>query len=107
MAETYSMPQQRAVAEFLAARELHTDPAYRLLDLAAEVGEMAADATKSSEYGDTPEQLSVPEDELGDALFALLAVADELDIDAGAALDASLGKYENRIETTGTAGSGT
>lgn len=107
MADTPSMAQQRAVAAFLDDHDLHADPAYRLLDLAAEVGEMAADATKSSEYGDAPEELSVPEDELGDALFALLAVADELDIDAGAALETSLAKYENRIETTGAAGSGT
>jgi NTP pyrophosphatase (non-canonical NTP hydrolase) len=105
MADTPSMATQRAVAAFLDEHNLHAEPAYRLLDLAAEVGEMAADATKSSEYGDAPGQLAVPEDELGDALFALLAVADELDIDAGAALTTSLSKYEDRIETTGAAGS--
>ncbi|MFW5935461.1 MAG: MazG nucleotide pyrophosphohydrolase domain-containing protein [Halolamina sp.] len=85
---------------------MHPSPDYRLLDLAAEVGEVAADAAESSEYGHSPASLSVPEDELGDALFALLALADELNIDAGDALETSLSKYETRIENGGDAGSG-
>ncbi|WP_435185158.1 nucleotide pyrophosphohydrolase [Halobellus sp. EA9] len=97
---------QRRVADFLAAADLHAHPAYRLLDLTAEVGELAADATASSDYGADPESLSVNRDELGDALFALLALADELDVDAGAALDESLAKYEARIDETGAPGSG-
>ncbi len=106
MPDEPSMTEQRVVAEFLDENEMNADPEYRLLDLAAEVGEMAADATKSSEYGDSPDQLSVRADELGDALFALLAVADGLDIDAGEALDSSVAKYERRITERGDAGSG-
>jgi len=105
MSEQLSTVQQQ-VADFLDDNEMHAPPAYRMLDLAAEVGEVAADAAKSSEYGHSPESLSVPEDELGDALFALLALAAELDIDAGDALETSLRKYENRIATDGDAGSG-
>lgn len=101
-----SMAEQRTVAAFLDDNELHAEPAYRLLDLAAEVGEMAADAAKSSDYGEAPEELTVSEGELGDALFALLAVAEELEMDAGEALSASLAKYDVRIGETGTAGSG-
>ncbi|RLM59226.1 nucleotide pyrophosphohydrolase [Halobellus sp. Atlit-31R] len=97
---------QRRVADFLAEAELHTHPAYRLLDLTAEVGELAADAAKSSAYGDDPESLSVHSEELGDALFALLALAAELDVDAETALEESLAKYESRIEGDGTPGSG-
>jgi len=105
MAADPSMAEQRTVSAFLDDHELHADPAYRLLDLAAEVGEVAADAAKSSDYGDSPDALTVPEDELGDALFALLAVADELDLDAGEALEASLAKYEQRLDASGNAGS--
>ena len=101
-----SMPEQRRVARFLADNELDADPAYRVLDLAAEVGEVAADAAKSSGYGADPAALSVNEDELGDALFALLAVCEGLDVDAGEALETSLAKYESRIAETGGAGSG-
>ena len=99
------MAEQRRVAEFLADHSLDADPAYRILDLAAEVGEVAADAAKSSDYGAEPNALAVNEDELGDALFALLAVCEGLDVDAGDALETSLAKYESRIEETGAAGS--
>lgn len=105
MADDLSVAQQK-VADFLDDNEMRAAPAYRLLDLAAEVGEVAADAAKSSEYGESPESLSVPADELGDALFALLALAEELDVDADAALETSLAKYEDRIENGSDAGSG-
>lgn len=99
------MDAQTRVAAFVQEHDLDADPEYRLLDLSAEIGEIAADAVKSSEYGAAPEELTVSSDELGDALFALLATADELDIDAGAALDQSLRKYERRIDESGDAGS--
>jgi NTP pyrophosphatase (non-canonical NTP hydrolase) len=100
------MDEQERVARFLDEHDLHGDPAYRVLDLAAEVGEVAADAAKSAEYGAAPDELDVNEDELGDALFSLLAAAEALDIDAGEALDTALAKYERRLDETGRAGSG-
>lgn len=100
------MEQQERVAAFVADNDLGCPPAYRLLDLAAEVGELAADANAASDYGDDPEALTVEQDELGDALFALLALADDLGIDADAALAESLAKYGDRITETGTADSG-
>jgi len=101
-----SMQEQDRVARFLDEQEMHADPAYRVLDLAAEVGEVAADAAKSAEYGAEPADIAVSEDELGDALFALLATAEAFDIDAGTALASSLAKYERRLADTGDAGSG-
>jgi NTP pyrophosphatase (non-canonical NTP hydrolase) len=106
MTDNASMAEQETVAQFLADHDLHAEPAYRILDLAAEVGEVAADAAKSSEYGAEPDALDVTDGELGDALFALLAVAEGLDIDAGAALETSMAKYEERIAESGEAGSG-
>ena len=91
------MDAQETVADFLAANDLHADPAYRLLDLTAEVGELAADATASTDYGASPERISLSRDELGDALFALLALAEATDTDAEAALAESLAKYERRM----------
>ena len=105
MVDDPSMTAQSEVAQFLDENEMRAPPVYRLLDLAAEVGEVAADAAKSSSYGDSPDSLTVPEDELGDALFALLALAEELDIDAGDALETSLSKYGVRIDADGDAGS--
>ncbi|WP_049998216.1 MazG nucleotide pyrophosphohydrolase domain-containing protein [Halococcus sediminicola] len=100
------MEEQRAVAAFVEEYELNGEPAFRILDLAAEVGEIAADATDSTDYGAKPDELDVETDEIGDALFSLLAVADALDVDAGDALDEALEKYEARITETGSAGSG-
>ena len=95
------MRAQRIVAAYLEEHDLQTDPAYRLLDLAAEVGEVAGDAAKSSDYGADPDALEVATDELGDALFSLLALAESLDADAEAALEEALDKYERRMAAGG------
>jgi len=50
--------------------------------------------------------LSIREDELGDALFALLALCEQLDVDADAALSSALAKYEGQSGTSGTPASG-
>jgi NTP pyrophosphatase (non-canonical NTP hydrolase) len=100
------MEAQRRVAAFVADHDLDAPPEHRILDLAAEMGEIAADATESSNYGADPENLSVKSDEVGDALFSMLALADALDIDAGEALDEAFEKYETRIDETGSASSG-
>jgi NTP pyrophosphatase (non-canonical NTP hydrolase) len=99
------MEEQRVVAAFVEEHELNGEPAFRILDLVAEVGEIAADAAGSTDYGVEPDALDVETDEIGDALFSLLAVAHSLDIDAGDALDESLEKYERRIADTGSASS--
>ncbi|MGA9400547.1 MAG: MazG nucleotide pyrophosphohydrolase domain-containing protein [Haladaptatus sp.] len=44
-------------------------------------------------------------DEIGDALFSLLAMANALDVDAGDALDEALEKYRDRIHESGSASS--
>jgi len=99
------MKAQDKVSEFFDQHDLEGDAEFRILDLIAEVGEIAADATKSADYGQKRENLSVKEDEIGDALFSLLAVADKLGVDAEQALEKSLSKYRSRIEDTGDPGS--
>ena len=100
------MDEQSRVASFVAENELEAPAAYRLLDAVSELGEMSKAVCTSTAYGDVPADVAVPEDELGDALFALLALCVELDVDAGTALETSLSKYENRLAETGDAGSG-
>ncbi|WP_049901247.1 MazG nucleotide pyrophosphohydrolase domain-containing protein [Halococcus agarilyticus] len=99
------MDEQQRVAAFIAEYDLQGEPAFRILDLSAEVGEIAADATKSTEWGTETNDLDIETDEIGDALFSLLAVAESLDVDAGDALDESLAKYEERLDETGSASS--
>jgi len=100
-----NMDDQARVAAFLDAHDLRAPPENRVLDLASEVGELAKNVNETTDYGATS-GADVDRDELGDALFCLLALADELDYDAGAALDDALGKYEDRLDESGTAGSG-
>ncbi|WP_276271207.1 MazG-like family protein [Haloarcula litorea] len=100
------MDEQDRVAAFLAAHELSTPPAYRVLDLASELGEVAKEINESTGYGTDPEAVAVAEDELGDALFALLALCEAVDVDADAALDTALAKYEDRLDDAETPGSG-
>ncbi|WP_435347289.1 MazG nucleotide pyrophosphohydrolase domain-containing protein [Haloarchaeobius sp. HRN-SO-5] len=100
------MDEQRRVARFVAEHDLETHPTYRLLDLTSELGELAKAACESTAYGGRPDDVQVSDDELGDALFSLPALAEWADVDADRALETSLEKYERRIELTGDASSG-
>lgn len=100
------MDEQQRVVEFLTTHDMESPLAYRVLDLESEVGEIAKEVTTSTQYGADPDDVTVASDEIGDALFSLLAVADAVDVDAGDALEEAIAKYESRIETTGDAGSG-
>ncbi|AGN01021.1 putative pyrophosphatase [Salinarchaeum sp. Harcht-Bsk1] len=98
-------PQQR-VAAFVADKDLSAPPAYRLLDLVSETGELAKEANESTGYGTDPDAIDLSADELGDVYFSLLALAEAADVDAEAALSGALAKYERRLEEGDTAGSG-
>lgn len=100
------MDEQRQVAAFVQEHGLETPAAYRLLDVVSELGEVSKETLTSTAYGEDPGTARVSSDEVGDLLFAVLALAEELDIDAGDALEESLTKYEQRLEETGGAGSG-
>ena len=100
------MDAQSHVASFVAENDLEAPAAYRLLDAVSELGEVSKVVCTSTAYGTDPGEVEVPEDELGDALFALLALCAKLDVDAGAALETSLSKYEDRLAETGDVGSG-
>ena len=98
--------QQQRVAEFLDTHDLESSPEFRVLDLASEVGEIAEDVAESTEYGDAPEDLAIKRDEIGDALFGLLALSTRVDVNASTALDEALEKYQSRIEESGDPASG-
>jgi len=100
------MDAQDRVAAFQDEHDVVGEPEYQLLDLASEVGELAADACAATDYGTGDGEVDVKRDEIGDALFSLLVFANSLDVDADAALDAALAKYERRIEATGDPAAG-
>lgn len=100
------MDEQKEVASFVQQHEMGAPPAYRLLDVVSELGEVAKDAAESTDYGSAPADLAISSDEIGDVLFSLLALAEAAGIDAGEALDEALAKYDDRITDSGTASSG-
>ena len=97
---------QEKVRAFLERRGHLPDPETALLDLLAETGELAKALLKASDYGQQA-PMATPEiaEELGDALYSLLAFAESLGINAEAALRAALEKYARRIAEHGTMGS--
>jgi len=96
---------QATVASFLATHDLQAPPAYRLLDLVSETGEVAKEAATSTDYGTDPGAIELSADELGDVYFALLALAEAAEVDAEAALADAMAKYEQRLDGTESAGS--
>ncbi len=97
---------QERVAAFVATHDIAAPPAYRLLDAASELGELAKEVNSSTDYGSDPADVDVAADELGDVLFAVLAFAERTSTDAESALDTALEKYERRLDERGSAGSG-
>lgn len=101
------MAFQTKVRQFLASYGLSHTPQTHALDLASEVGEVAKALLEASEYGDsTPIAAASLEEELGDALFSLTALAESLDVDLEAALNKALAKYRARMAAKGHCGSG-
>ena len=106
-----SLSLQRAVAQFVEAHGLEAPVHARALDLASEVGELAKEILTGTDYGRAP--FEAPEGwtaELGDALFALVCLANstgvDLEVDLEVDLDGTLEKYRERLALGGGAGSG-
>jgi len=97
---------QRRVAAFMRRHHLLHDPATHALDLLSEVGEVAKEVLLATDYGRRPPQFRLElADELGDALYSLLALAEAGGVNGEDALRAALEKYQRRIEERGGAGS--
>ena len=98
---------QQRVADFVVEHQLSADAVTRMLDLQSELGELAKELLKASDYGRKP-FASTPdwELELGDVFFALLALAEVSGVDLEGALELALDKYWRRLSESGQAESG-
>jgi len=97
---------QRTVARFVERHELQIPVEARTLDLVSEVGELAKEVLKGTDYGRKP--FAPAEEwagELGDAFFSLICVANGTGVNLRAALEGALAKYERRIARQGNLGS--
>ena len=94
---------QKKVEEFCELHKLGCPLEFRILDLVSELGEFAKEIVKSTNYGKEKFKFRKEiESELGDLLFSLLIIANQLNIDLEKALNSVLKKYEERIREKGT-----
>ncbi|ASP33438.1 MazG-like family protein [Labrenzia sp. VG12] len=95
------------IAAFLARHGLKCAPEQRLLDITSELGEVSKEVLKASNYGRSrPDITADLEEEIGDLLFAVHALAIECGLDPEKSLLAALQKYQARADLKGDIGSG-
>ena len=98
---------QQKVKSFNEINTREALPVYaRLLDTASELGELAKEYLKSSDYG--TQEFEINDDfklEFGDVLYCLMSLANEVGIDAEEQLEKVLVKYQARIDKKKSMGS--
>lgn len=96
---------QEKIKKFCKEHNLESPIEHRVLDTMSELGEVAKEILKMSDYGRKPlrykEELK---SELGDLLFSVITIANSFDIDLEEALNIVLEKYKKRLNK-GSAGS--
>lgn len=96
---------QTKIKKFCEEHNLESPAEHRVLDAMSELGEVAKEILKMSDYGRKPlkyrEELK---SELGDLLYSTITIANSFDIDLEEALNMILEKYEKRLKS-GSAGS--
>jgi NTP pyrophosphatase (non-canonical NTP hydrolase) len=98
---------QKSVAKFVKKHGLESSVETRLIDLFSEIGELSKEALKGSDYGETTfTQTEAWEEELADAFFSLVCLANSTGVNLEKALEDVLAKYETRLKEKGDAGSG-
>ncbi len=98
---------QSRVSRFTAEHNLETSEQARLLDMVSELGEVAKEMLKGSQYGAQPyTQTPAWEEELADVFFSLVCLANTTGVDLETALEKVLAKYAARLNQSGDAGSG-
>lgn len=86
--------------EFIAQHNLETQPAFSLLDVMAELGDVARELLKSTDYGRHPETADSTQmrEAIGDLMFSVAYLSTLYDVDPEAALWESVRKFESKLE---------
>ena len=96
---------QEKIKQFCKENNMESPAEHRVLDAMSELGEVAKEILKMSDYGRKPieyrEELKL---ELGDVLYSLITIANTFDINLEDALQQVLEKYRKRLKK-GSAGS--
>ena len=101
---------QQQVAQFVQEHDLEATAPYRLLDLISELGEVAKELLKATDYGRNeldPAALNADwAQELGDVLFSLICLSNATHVDLEQSVQQALHKYKTRLDQKQDAGSG-
>ena len=96
---------QEKIKRFCKEYNLESPAEHRVLDTMSELGEVAKEILKMSDYGRKPvkyrEELK---SELGDLMYTVITIANSFDVDLEDALNIALEKYKKRLNK-GSAGS--
>lgn len=93
---------QIVIKNFCDVHSLDAPLEHRALDLLSEVGEVAKEILKMSDYGKKPIQINDEvKSEIGDVLFVLVIIANQLNISLDDSLAGVLQKYKKRLEKGG------
>ncbi len=89
---------QKKVDAFSIKNNLSKNPDILIIDLTSEIGELAKEIIKSTDYGKSKIRKITPEtkSEIGDVLFVLIRLANELKIDLNSATVEVIEKYNKR-----------
>ena len=92
---------QNKIKEFCKQNNLENAIETRVLDTVSELGEVAKEVLKMSNYGKEKPKYK---EELGDLFYSVITIANTYDIDLEDALNQAIEKYKRRL-TKGSAGS--
>ena len=89
---------QEKVKIFCEKNELNSPIEHRVLDTMSELGEVAKEVLKMSNYGKHPVRYNNKlKMELGDVFYSIITIANAFEIDLDEALNKVLEKYEQRM----------
>lgn len=93
---------QKRISEFSKENNLDSAPEYKILDTISELGEVAKEMLKMTDYGKTEAVFNEKmKSELGDLLYSVVTIANSLHIDLEEAIKGVLEKYEKRLRKGG------
>lgn len=96
---------QAKIKKFCRENNLESPAEHRILDTMSELGEVAKEILKMSDYGRKPfKYRGELKSELGDLLYSVITIANSFDVDLEEALNIVLEKYKKRLKK-GSAGS--
>jgi NTP pyrophosphatase (non-canonical NTP hydrolase) len=89
---------QEKIRKFCRENNLDSPAEHRVLDTMSELGEVAKEILKMSDYGRKPAKYREElKSELGDLLYSVITIANSFDVDLEEALDMALEKYKKRL----------